>query len=821
MKKRKINSALYRSAVLLMILLVAAFVNACSSGSGSDAVGKYEVILPEGYENSDQEYAVIYVMPQDGYSVDDSGLAEKLQESFVEGGEMIIVKPSFGSRTEVCDSMKALTEEIDATYRTMEGKTYRALAGTGVGGYLSYIVGMNETMTFSVMASIRGDFVSEENSWYETYGDVYDQIEKNGNTAMEKFYTYMDAPVEDEWTDMEGSTDDLGALFIEFGTSSEAHEFTVRPGEFTEEFFLESAKRLANRLTKTMLPNVDLGEEDVAVDSGSEESIDPSYPQIDLTGDWYFKYVGKYGTYDAAELTKEEYETWSVVQPGKGNWTKGYGNINDDTVKSSYGADYFDYFIVGSGYYVRTFEVPADFEKEELYLAIGYIDDRCEVFLNGERVGATGMDENGRTTGETTWAEYSEFLIDANLLNYGGENTVIVRAWNDEPYGAGGWYSGPISLYSKLNGDSETEVSNEELRFYEETFESQYAATALGQIEPVENEYLIYLPEGYYESERYYPTVYLLHQFNSKHTSYKVDKVDQLLDEGIASGVFDEMIVVIPNSDENSWWTGNWEKMVTEELIPLIDEKYRTIDDARYRLTAGCSMGGQGAYGVALHNPDYFSGAVSFYGAFSYGEENSPNVIAAKESAEYMDYFSMYFICGNQDSYGFGVPAIELHQMLLEQGVEHRFFIENGGHDSAFYVPYFEDAFGYIRSEMYQSDEAIGDLLTAELKVDGTKVKVDFEAMDGIEAYFNTIPESSYTDETEQGLNIPIIVEVVQDGEVVYTSITRENVVNDEVNSAAITVDAAEYVDSSKEFSVQCKAAVFDRIVNLGSVGIN
>ena len=139
------------------------------------------------------------------------------------------------------------------------------------------------------------------------------------------------------------------------------------------------------------------------------------------------------------------------------------------------------------------------------------------------------------------------------------------------------------------------------------------------------------------------------------------------------------VIVVMPNSSEESWWRGEWERLVTDELIPLIDAKYRTIDDARFRLTAGCSMGGQGAYGLALRHPERFSGAVSFFGAFSYGGASSPNAIAAAESGDYLRGFALYFICGNQDNYGFGEPAIRLHQQLKALGVPHRFFIENGG----------------------------------------------------------------------------------------------------------------------------------------------
>lgn len=253
--------------------------------------------------------------------------------------------------------------------------------------------------------------------------------------------------------------------------------------------------------------------------------------------------------------------------------------------------------------------------------------------------------------------------------------------------------------------------------------------------------------------------------------------------------------------------------MITEELIPEIDEKYRTIRDARYRLTAGCSMGGQGAYAVALHNPEYFSGAVSFFGAFSYGEENSPNVIAAQEAAEYLDYFSMYFICGNQDSYGFGVPAIELHQILLEKDVKHCFFIENGGHDSAFYVPYFQDAFGYIRSEMYQSEDAIEDFVQIEFLLDGTKAEITITPKKGLEKYFNWIPASSCTKEMIQPLNIPFSIKVIQEGIVVYEVTENENVVTEALKPVKIELDAAGKLDPSKEFVLECNVKIFDRVI--------
>jgi len=532
-------------------------------------------------------------------------------------------------------------------------------------------------------------------------------------------------------------------------------------------------------------------------------------------GDWHFNYTGM-EMLDAAALTAETFSEWPVVQPALTSWVKGFGNISDENVTSGYGPDYFNFFITGSGYYAKTFTVPQEFDAQDLLLSIGYVDDRCEVFFNGVRVGATGMDENGQPTGDTTWAVYSCFELDPALVNRGGENTVIVRAWNDLPFGAGGWYGGPVALYSKAAYEAEN-GAGDSTRFYEESFESEYAAKGLGKSGTVENKYLIYLPKSYGTSDRRYPTVYLLHQFNSDHTSYRGDKVNQLFDQGAEEGLFDEMIVVIPNSSEESWWTGDWEKMITDELIPLIDGKYRTIPDARYRLTAGCSMGGQGAMAVALRNPDFFTGAVSFFGAFSYGGASSPNAIAASESAEYMDSFSLYFICGNQDSYGFGVPAIALNQQLEAMNVNHGFFIDNGGHDSAFYIPFFKDAFAYIRNDMYKSDEAIESLIKGGLTVVGTQVTATMDSLPGIEAYHYTVPASSYTKNPNPQLDVALTLTVTQNGETVMQDRTSHHSASDMI-SVVIELDLAPYVDAAQPFEVTLTANILDRTIELAKI---
>ena len=819
----------------LVLLCLLAGTGACMAEQGA---ADYEVLLPKGYDEQEQRYPVVYLLPQNGYAADDSGIAEKLSGEMAAGNcaPMIIVRPAFEPGMDLHEAIRVLAGNVDAQYRTIADRAHRVLMGTGTGGYLSYLLGLTQMDRkirpvrdgglFDCIVSIRGDFVSEENPWYAVYGDMHDMMEDmklSSPDVFNGFYTYIDAPVDDPLTNMRGSTNDIGALFIGFGTGSAAHEYTVRPGGFDDGFLSESVLRAADRLTRRMFPLEARQEKPAEEPIAADETpvTDGDFQKIELMGDWKFMYMGEGAVDDPALLTKETTADWTVVRPAAGHWTKGYGNIGDQNVLSVYGEDYFDFFITGNGYYVKTFELPQSFDAQQLILSVGYVDDRCEVYLNGVRVGSTGMDEKGLPTGETTWAVHSLFEVDPAILVRGGENTLVVRAYNDLPYGAGGWYGGPVGLYSsaayeQLYGGGASD------RFYEETFESEYAARAKIEQGPIENEYLIYLPEGYHESSRRYPTVYMLHQFNSDHTSYRIDRVNELFDQGAAMGLFDEMIVVIPNSTGDSWWAGDWEKMITEELVPAIDAKYRTIRDARYRLTAGCSMGGQGAMAVALRNPDLFSGAVSFFGAFSYGGMSNPNVIASTESAEYMDSFSLYFICGNQDSYGFGVPAIELNQKLEKMGVNHRFFIDNGGHDGHFYLPNFMDAFSYVRMDMYHADDGVLSVMSGSVSCSGSAVHADVSVGEDVSKYFYTIPDSAYTKDRNPSLTVPLALVVVCGEE---ETIVYETAFEIEQGSApesfAMDIELMDGLDASQDAVLELRACLFDRIAVLAACDVS
>jgi S-formylglutathione hydrolase FrmB len=139
----------------------------------------------------------------------------------------------------------------------------------------------------------------------------------------------------------------------------------------------------------------------------------------------------------------------------------------------------------------------------------------------------------------------------------------------------------------------------------------------------------IYLPPSYSNSTKRYPVLYLLHGIGDDHLNFvddteKYQNIQDLMDSGIASHRFGEMIIVTPNEKTN-WFgsfyvnslaTGNWEDFTAKELVTYIDTNYRTIAKAESRAIAGHSMGGYGAISLAMKHPDIFSVAYAMNGGF-------------------------------------------------------------------------------------------------------------------------------------------------------------------------------------------------------------
>ncbi len=126
----------------------------------------------------------------------------------------------------------------------------------------------------------------------------------------------------------------------------------------------------------------------------------------------------------------------------------------------------------------------------------------------------------------------------------------------------------------------------------------------------------IYLPPGYSSSNKTYPVVYYLHSlFETPNRVVSDQKTPEIIDKNIAKRNSKAFILVVADFSsptvgslfENSTTSGLWLDFISKELVPFVDQKYRTIADKNSRAIIGHFMGGRGAIKVAMEYPEMFS----------------------------------------------------------------------------------------------------------------------------------------------------------------------------------------------------------------------
>ena len=133
-------------------------------------------------------------------------------------------------------------------------------------------------------------------------------------------------------------------------------------------------------------------------------------------------------------------------------------------------------------------------------------------------------------------------------------------------------------------------------------------------------------------SNKRYPVLYLQHGGGENETGWsKQGRANLIMDNLIAEGKAKPFIIVMDNGTwsmqgpprgerpAGEWppkgWADGFTKTLLEDIIPMIDNNFRTLADQQNRAMAGLSMGGMQTRVITLANPDVFS----YVGMFSGG----------------------------------------------------------------------------------------------------------------------------------------------------------------------------------------------------------
>ena len=137
---------------------------------------------------------------------------------------------------------------------------------------------------------------------------------------------------------------------------------------------------------------------------------------------------------------------------------------------------------------------------------------------------------------------------------------------------------------------------------------------------------LVYTPPGYdRETERRYPVLYLVSgTTDTEETWYKVGRVDAILDNLIARGEAEPMLVVMPygympshgtpmpSSPEAAEMYATFARELTEAVIPYVESSFRTELSRESRAVGGFSRGGGQALFAAFSHPELFAHVASY-----------------------------------------------------------------------------------------------------------------------------------------------------------------------------------------------------------------
>ena len=212
----------------------------------------------------------------------------------------------------------------------------------------------------------------------------------------------------------------------------------------------------------------------------------------------------------------------------------------------------------------------------------------------------------------------------------------------------------------------------------------------------------VYTPYGYENNpKKKYPVLYLLHGAGGDEEAWtSMGRAAQILDNLIEKGLAEPMIVVMPNGNGNQQAAGTlnlpvkqqqfdrnamqnmseaersrmmngYVMSLCEEIVPFIEKNFRVIAKPEARAIAGLSMGGGHTITASNLYPQMFD----YICPLSAAGSATPEQVATLKKAGVKLYF---LACGNTDFLFQG--SQNLDKTLTEQGLDHIFYVSDGGH---------------------------------------------------------------------------------------------------------------------------------------------
>jgi enterochelin esterase-like enzyme len=204
----------------------------------------------------------------------------------------------------------------------------------------------------------------------------------------------------------------------------------------------------------------------------------------------------------------------------------------------------------------------------------------------------------------------------------------------------------------------------------------------------------VYTPFGYETSGKDYPVLYLLHGGGGDEDAWTtLGRARQILDNLIEKGLAEPMICVMPNGnpgqqaartqliEEKTYERGDpafanlYVTSLVKDVIPYIESHYRVIASPEARAVSGLSMGG----GHTLAVTRLFPGTFDYICPLSIGVRGDAAEIDAQLQAVKQGGYKLYWFGVGKSDFLWDI-AQDLDAALTRNGMEHTFYVSEGGH---------------------------------------------------------------------------------------------------------------------------------------------
>lgn len=169
----------------------------------------------------------------------------------------------------------------------------------------------------------------------------------------------------------------------------------------------------------------------------------------------------------------------------------------------------------------------------------------------------------------------------------------------------------------------------------------------------------VYTPPGYDDTQERYPVLYIQHGVGENEMGWVWQgRLNLIADNLLAEGKCKPCVIVMnagyafKEGEDPVFFPGDFDSELTNDCVPFIDGKYRTLTDKHNRAVAGLSLGSAQAFAIAMNHRDLFGSMGVFSGGFPMSRAEYDYTEYFKDAARVNADFDLIFVSGG-DNEGF------------------------------------------------------------------------------------------------------------------------------------------------------------------------